>query len=534
MKEIEEILPPEILSLATIIIDLQQLLINVSSSNVAQVAQSIFESDFFKDDSSICRFVEHFIEASDYRPSKIHLLCQVLIELLNLFNSETIKTKLTNELLKQFLASVSSPSPFPNESSRPFFLYQCFKYEIFTKDEIIDALNDFVDNYIWFVTPSAWLVAYFIDIVPQSLIEKVMKKFSSDTEKIFLIFYFNYFTSDNKNTDLEMSRNLNKLKYIFMNEIDEQTYVPHRQDNLKNIIRNDDINEFQNYLSSTNFDLNEKLDPSIFEENWLVQFFPTLICYAAYFGSVKIFKYLLLNHADTQIRDSQDHTLSHFAVAGGNIEIIRLVEQNDCDFSRTIEIISRFNRPEIFEWLHETKFSEFSNDVLIQSCYCGNIETVLKCIEAECPINAITSPFYPQTPLLKAAENGKKDVLLILLSIKNINPNFSCLGESPLIFAARNGRTECVRVLCESGKIDINYVGPKGTALHYAVQHCQIDVIKVLIQQKNININTKNYSDKTALQIAQKMGATKIIHLIQPHDSFFTKVTNQIQNWWRS
>ncbi|OHT06882.1 hypothetical protein TRFO_24983 [Tritrichomonas foetus] len=74
MKEIEEILPPEILSLAKIIIDLQQLFINVSSSNVAQVAQSIFESDFFKDDSSICRFVEHFIEASDYQPSKFLMI----------------------------------------------------------------------------------------------------------------------------------------------------------------------------------------------------------------------------------------------------------------------------------------------------------------------------------------------------------------------------------------------------------------------------------------------------------------------------
>ena len=59
----------------------------------------------------------------------------------------------------------------------------------------------------------------------------------------------------------------------------------------------------------------------------------TYIKYAALKGSVKCFKYLLINNAKI---DKDDIAL--FAVSGGNNEIIRLCEQKKCSFDGTVKL----------------------------------------------------------------------------------------------------------------------------------------------------------------------------------------------------
>ena len=59
------------------------------------------------------------------------------------------------------------------------------------------------------------------------------------------------------------------------------------------LIREDLIDEFVPYISRNNYNMLSKIDESIFETNsLLIKKEPTLIEYAAFFGSIQIFKYL--------------------------------------------------------------------------------------------------------------------------------------------------------------------------------------------------------------------------------------------------
>ena len=64
------------------------------------------------------------------------------------------------------------------------------------------------------------------------------------------------------------------------------------------LIRSDAVEEFVQYVNQANFRLSSRIEPSIFETNsFLIDKKPTLIEYAAFFGSIQIFQYLYINKA---------------------------------------------------------------------------------------------------------------------------------------------------------------------------------------------------------------------------------------------
>lgn len=124
---------------------------------------------------------------------------------------------------------------------------------------------------------------------------------------------------------------------------------------LNHAIQFDDAEFIQNYFSNPNNDVNMEYPISLFEP-WCQKssFYKFIekpirtIEMAALYGSVKCFKYLLLNGAKTD-------NCGPYAIDGGSIEIIRLVEQR-----KPFEMASLFqavelHRYETFIWLFESK-----------------------------------------------------------------------------------------------------------------------------------------------------------------------------------
>lgn len=119
------------------------------------------------------------------------------------------------------------------------------------------------------------------------------------------------------------------------------------------IIRNDDIQQFQELVSQTNVNLNSKVPYSFYEDCEFInkkKEMPLLIEFAAFFNSINIFKFLWING----IRGTQ--TSLQFAIAGGNYEIIHLFEsvyKNKIN-SMFLESAIYFNRNDIFSYLQDT------------------------------------------------------------------------------------------------------------------------------------------------------------------------------------
>ena len=115
---------------------------------------------------------------------------------------------------------------------------------------------------------------------------------------------------------------------IIDNKFDENRKKGENEKFVFNLIRNDMINEFRVYVDVDNYPLNSTIIPSIYESNlFLLQNKDTsLIEYAAFFGSIQIFKYLYSEKVDITPR------IWLYAIHSNNEELILFMEYNKKDF----------------------------------------------------------------------------------------------------------------------------------------------------------------------------------------------------------
>ena len=115
-----------------------------------------------------------------------------------------------------------------------------------------------------------------------------------------------------KNID-ELSKNDWKFHRRLVREGVNPSYIA-------KVIRSDDIKILQEISSQNNFDFNQTIEPSLYERfSYINENNVSLIDYAAFFGSTKCFKFLMLNGSDLK-------NTAKFVVASGNEEIIKLCE----------------------------------------------------------------------------------------------------------------------------------------------------------------------------------------------------------------
>ena len=120
-------------------------------------------------------------------------------------------------------------------------------------------------------------------------------------------------------------RNLNYLKEMLENEseFNRKRKIGNNYCYVCKLIRKDMIEKFVEYINQSNFSINSTIEPSIFETNsYLADKEPTLIEYAAFYGSIQIFKYLFLNNV--QLTSS----LWLYAIHGNNPEMIYFLEEH--------------------------------------------------------------------------------------------------------------------------------------------------------------------------------------------------------------
>lgn len=89
------------------------------------------------------------------------------------------------------------------------------------------------------------------------------------------------------------------------------------------IIRSDSVGNFKSFITKNNISIDDSIESSIFETNsFLLYKGPRLIEYAAFFGSNRIFNYLI--ECNAKFYDS----LWTYAIHGRNTEIIRFLDEN--------------------------------------------------------------------------------------------------------------------------------------------------------------------------------------------------------------
>ena len=215
------------------------------------------------------------------------------------------------------------------------------------------SFNDFLNfckqnnpiPYEWIVN----LILYFISIrlknasiYCKQFFEKLNLNFPTIFNQTFLKQMFK--NSDNSKDILDLYDRVifNPTKPDEFNKF----FIQQKQDSLEYIIVNDDIEGFQERLKkeeSFNYDQEINL-----KDYFFAYLYPTklsLLDFAALNGSIKIFKFLLMNN-----QNLSDNTCE-MAVAGGNQEIIKLLEEKNQNLADCLITSIKFNRYEITDYI---------------------------------------------------------------------------------------------------------------------------------------------------------------------------------------
>lgn len=338
------------------------------------------------------------------------------------------------------------------------------------------------------------------------------------------------------------------------------------------LIQKDLVKEFIMFINQSQCPIFEvKIEPLVYETNdFLLNKTPNLMEYAAFYGSIQIFNYLLMNGFELS------GSLWPFAIHSNNAEIIRILEENhiqpnEKSYNKCIkesikchyndiadyilenyenieqdeilfEAIESYNFIKIYDIINSDSFDLFDwsifdektslNETSIFHSFCKHgyytiVEFLVK--YAKIDINIITNEKgFKTTALSYAIQNQNLNMAQLLISSDLIDVN--CNSKKPyyydvtsLYMAVYNNNYEIVKLLLGKSHINVNSESNlydemrKDYALNVAIKNNNINLVKLLLNAPNIDINCKSSDftkSETSLNIAVKNNNAEIVRLL--------------------
>ena len=224
---------------------------------------------------------------------------------------------------------------------RILLFYSEYIKQSFTK---LELFNIFQNNKLMLL----YLIEQKIIIVDEIITKMILKK--DENKHLHIRYFYDQYNirEDNKSDNYYKMKRLAYKNYSFYffpeikqfldehqrEEIEEKIkpYIENFEINRHNgenesyiceLIRKDLVEEFIIYVNRTNLQITSQINESIFESNpLLMRKRPTLIEYAAFFGSIQIFQYLQLTGVNLE------PSLWKYIIHGNNPEMIHLLERN--------------------------------------------------------------------------------------------------------------------------------------------------------------------------------------------------------------
>lgn len=291
-------------------------------------------------------------------------------------------------------------------------------------------------------------------------------------------------------------------------------------------IRNDDVQDFIHKLS----DYKEGVDTIVrFNPLDPVQTLaqdPSLIQYAAFYGAVGVFRYLLSRGANLDYKDKWNRTVDDFAVLGSSIEIINALCIRGRNLQNSLKCAAKIRDKKVFRYISNTSGSTPENmvETLNVCCSSNKPDMVLHALKRGAGINDYDEGGY--TALISAVVGRCMPIIEFILSFKDSDINItSCENsESALHVAARNGYINIVQYLLDSG-IDINLVDKNGrTAFLISVFNNNPEVMEILLAQPNIDVTIHpEVRDPVRIAVEYELEEAVEVLLKYPHLFDFNK-----------
>lgn len=308
--------------------------------------------------------------------------------------------------------------------SRPLNLQLYIALILKLKDEILANFSSIDLWHVFHIHKNVLLALY-----EEKCIDfQTIRKFCYNDKECLKFFFVEVKENDEKYFN-ERIRFLD-IEYFFKNidieEFKRNRKVGHSEWEVARMIREDAIDEFQSHFSNVNLNITVQIPPTIFESDEVInRKFPpysTLIEYAAFFNSIKIFKFLWMNSPSLEFTPN----LPKYAISGGCYDLIHICEEQNQTLKfdeECVNIAIEYHHMEIVEYLHDTVDIEFTIWHLQRSIRCFNLDAIFNILQTN-PELANASDVYGMTALHFACERGHLELVKFLLTLRKINLNY--------------------------------------------------------------------------------------------------------------
>jgi hypothetical protein len=294
----------------------------------------------------------------------------------------------------------------------------------------------------------------------------------------------------------------------------------------------DRVDEVQQMINDTGIEMSYAIEVAGLPE--LLGRQPVMMIeYAVFFGSIRCFKFCLLNGAVLRPR------IAMFAIAGGNTEILRILEDRHISFTLYLPIAGLFHRQNVLEWIIEVNQPEsMDNDrfssaleaaAISNNCEAAQwffefrpeLRTIIPVILSAAAENhatefcrmilarvelPITFPI-----LIGAVDSGDPELLLFFLAFPGRALDAK-QSKKLIVRAADRGFVDCLKVLLEHQRLSLS---PKASvALTAAARGDRNECIVELLRISGIDVNYKNREGKAVLHVAVETGNSGILRTI--------------------
>ena len=271
-------------------------------------------------------------------------------------------------------------------------------------------------------------------------------------------------------------------------------------DAIPTAIRNDDCDTLKDIYEKTHFDLNGRVNSSIYEIITFINKKQTYAEYSAFFGSTKCFSFLIENGA------RMPRYVFEVAVAGGHKEMIDLITQKQADLIKVYNNFCYntilFHHTELFEWLLKEHPGAVTNlEIQASKCVDESSFSIFEHLlwEGIDPNGNETIPL-----LFSVVKNENLRLLQFLLQFDCINPNMKGSdGNSILHIACIEQKLDVVKFLMDNPKVEKNirnvfsylcimfdfniYNGM--TPLELCCEHNYKEIVKLLLSYDDVDVN---------------------------------------------
>lgn len=452
------------------IVKLQKWLSNISYENDQILLNKILNSSFI-DKKNISIFVHEVLSVVFIRPFSMDPLAQLINNLLEKSSDYPDLLELPQLILDQ-LFSPQFYSQTPKCICLLNFARPLFKNNIITIANIHDFLlklpiHSDVFTFLFFLFYNELKISF----------ETTFNK------------YKNYVTGKASYRFIA-----NFVETEILNEYHDYGYP---KSSIEYALKYDDLDLLLSMSAVPGFDVNNVITISKFDNSsWLFPRKTNYVWFAAYYGSIRCFKYLTLSGANTK-------NVPVFAVCSGCLEIIHYCDQKNHSFKNMFYEAVKFRRNDIFDWLvnHEGLLKVQLRDIAISDGGSGNAIAFSGFLEAGLQLKTVD--IDGSTLLHKVAYNGDISIGSFLLKSRIQISAQDNEGQTPLHIAVACGHLAFVRLILQKCKVDEIFDRQDRTALHIAAAGCDSRITNELVKF-GFSPNSKRRKGTTPLITAIK------------------------------